>query len=98
MPNAYYSGVYYYNGTTKPSFEAFRFPFVVWPTGRKATVWGIAPQTGKLAVQRRVKNSWRTLFTVRTSAGSVFVRTVSPRLHGSFRAVVGGESSLVWSR
>jgi hypothetical protein len=97
-PNAYYSGVYFYNGTTKPSFEAYRFPLVVWPNGRRSTVWGISPRTGKLTVQHLVKRSWRKLFTRRVSAGSVFTGSISARLHGNFRAVVGGESSLVWSR
>jgi hypothetical protein len=97
-PSAYYSGLFFYSGRAKPAFEAFRFPFVVWPSGSRATVWGISPQSGTLVVQRRQGGAWRTLFTLRTSAGAVFVRTVSPKLRGSFRAVVNGESSLVWSR
>jgi hypothetical protein len=97
-PNGYYSGVFYYNGVAKPAFEAFRFPFVVWPIKRRATVWGISPQSGRLLIQRRGRSSWKTLFTLRVSSGSVFTRTIPATLRGSFRAVVAGESSLAWSR
>jgi hypothetical protein len=98
-PIHYYSGVYYYSGQPKPSFEAFRFPFLIWPTARThATVWGIAPRTGRLTVQRRARSTWKTLFTLRATAGGVFVHTISSKLRGNFRAVVGGESSLVRRR
>jgi hypothetical protein len=96
-PGNYYSGVYYYNGARKPSFQAFRFPFLVWPAKRTSTVWGMSPRTGRLAVQVKRRSSWRTIFRVRVSAGSVFVRQFHSRLHGNFRAVVGGEQSLVWN-
>lgn len=96
--NDYYSGVYYYSGKAKPAAEAFRFPFVVWTTGSRATVWGIAPQSGALSVQRKQGRGWRTLLKLHVSAGAVFVRTISPKLRGSFRAVVAGESSLAWRR
>ena len=96
--NDYFSGVYYYNGGPKPSLEAFRFPFVVWPNGRVATVWGLSPRAGSLSVQRQKGRSWKTLFRLHVSAGAVFVRSISPSLHGKFRAVVNGEKSLVWSR
>jgi len=93
--NDYYTGLYFYNGSPKPSVEAFRFPFVVMPSGRSATVWGISPGSGSLAVERRQGRSWKTLFRIRASAGNVFVRTISAQLHGNFRADVG-ETSLVW--
>lgn len=95
--NDYFSGLYYYNGGAKPALEAFRFPFIVWPNGRSATVWGISPRTGSLSVQRQSGRSWKTLFRLNLSAGSVFVRSISNSLHGHFRAVVNGEKSLVWT-
>jgi hypothetical protein len=94
----YFSGIYFHDGRRKPSFEAFRFPLVVMPSGRRADVWGISPRNGLLVVQRQRGSSWRTLFRVRASAGGVFTRSVSAQLRGNFRAVVGGESSLVWRR
>ena len=94
----YFSGVYFLGGQRKPSFEAYRFPFVVMSSERSATAWGIAPRTGSVAVEHKQGRSWKVLFQVRASAGRVFVRRISARSHGSFRAVVGGESSLVWQR
>jgi len=95
---SYFSGVYFYSGQRKPAFEAYRFPLVVMPSGRSAAVWGIAPQTGSVAVQRQQGRIWRVLFKVRASAGRVFTRNVSARLRGNFRAIVNGETSLVWHR
>ena len=92
----YFSGVYFRNGQKKPSFEAYRFPLVVMASGSKATIWGISPRTGPLVVQRFVHGKWKMVFSARARAGAVFTRTVSARLHGSYRAVVGGETSLVW--
>lgn len=96
---AYFSGVYFRNGRPKPSLEAYRFPFVVMPgAGGRETVWGIAPRTDVLAVQRAQGRSWRTLFRLRARAGGVFVKRISSNVTGDFRATVGGERSLVWSR
>jgi len=94
----YFSGVYFNNGKPKPSFEAFRFPLVVMPSGIKLVVWGISPQGGTVTVQHQQGKKWKTLFKVHARAGSVFVRDVSTGLTGNFRASVKGETSLVWKR
>lgn len=95
---SYFSGVYFYNGTKKPSFEAYRFPLVVMPYRRGATVWGISPRRGRVAVEHQTGRSWKTLFGSRARAGGVFVRNISATLRGNFRAVVDGETSLTWRR
>jgi hypothetical protein len=98
-PNlVYFSGVYFRQGKPKPAFEAYRFPFVVVASGGHSTVWGIAPRTGKLSVQIRGGRGWQTVFHIHATAGQVFTRSISGRLRGDFRAVVGGERSLVWTR
>lgn len=94
----YYSGVYFNTGQPKPALQAFRFPLVVMPAGRKLRAWGISPRRGIVLVQHQQGRAWRTLFRVRVGAGKVFVRNISPRLRGNFRARVGGETSLVWKR
>ena len=94
----YFSGVFFHNGQPKPSYEAFRFPLVVMPSGRHARVWGISPQNGRLRVERWRGAIWQTVFTVRASAGAVFTRPVSSTLRGQFRAVVNGETSPTWQR
>ena len=95
---SFFSGVYFFNGKKKISFEAYRFPLVVMPSGRRATVWGIAPRGGSVAVQHQTGRKWKTLFKLRASAGGTFTRSVSASLHGNFRATVGGETSLTWHR
>ena len=90
----YYSGIYFFNGTAKPSRQAYSFPLVV----MGSTAWGISPRRGTVSVQHRQGGAWKTLFTATASAGGVFTRAVSASLRGDFRAVVGGRSSLVWRR
>jgi hypothetical protein len=94
----YCSGLYQFNGNTKPAFEAYRFPLVIWPSGSSAQLWGIAPRSGKLVVQRQNGRSWKTVYTFHVSTGAVFTKKVPASLRGKFRGVVGGETSVVWSR
>jgi hypothetical protein len=95
----YCSGLYLFNGNPKPSLEAYRFPLVIWPpSGGPTQLWGIAPRSGKLVVQRQSGGSWKTIYTFHVSTGGVFSRNVPASLGGKFRGVVGGEISPVWSR
>jgi hypothetical protein len=96
--NLYYSGIYFYNGRPKPSVTAMQFPFVVMQWGRKVNAWGISPVSGTVTVQHKKHGHWVTLFKTHASSGGVFVRSVSKRLKGNFRAVVNGRKSLVWKR
>lgn len=93
-----YTGLYLFSGTPKPALTAYEFPLVVAATGKtQANVWGIAPQSGSVAVQMKKGRKWKTLFHVHASAGGVFVHKVKASLHGSFRASVGSQTSLVWT-
>lgn len=93
----YFSGVYFRNGRKKPSFTAYRFPFVVLNTPRTpAQAWGIAPAGGLVKVQFRVGSGWRTIRTFRPGAGKVFDFTSSKLADGDYRATVGRQASLVW--
>lgn len=96
--SSFFSGVYFHNGKKKISFEAYRFPLVVMPAGKGANVWGIAPRSGNVAVELKRGRRWKTLFRIGAKAGGVFVRRVSPSLHGDFRATVDGQTSLPWHR
>jgi hypothetical protein len=95
---SFFSGVYFYNGKKKVSFQAYRFPFVVMPAGKAANVWGIAPTGGRVSVQIKTGHGFRTLFKLSAKAGGVFTRTISGSLHGTFRAKVGRQTSLTWHR
>jgi hypothetical protein len=93
----YFSGVYFRNGTPKPSFTAYRFPFVVAATtGKNAQAWGIAPVGGTVKVQFHSHGGWKTIKSLHAGAGKVFDFTSSALAHGKYRASVSGQSSLVW--
>jgi hypothetical protein len=93
----YFSGVYFRNGTPKPSFTAFSFPFVIMAaTGTKAQAWGIAPVGGSVKVQLKGSHGWKTVKAVRAGAGKVFDFSAASLAHGQYRATVSGQSSLVW--
>lgn len=93
----YFSGVYFRNGRPKPSFTAYRFPFVIMPTsGKSAQVWGIAPISGGVKIQMRIGGNWKTIRSLHAAGGGVFDFTSSALTHGSYRASLAGQSSLVW--
>lgn len=93
----YFSGVYFRNGTPKPSFTAYSFPFVIMrTTGTKAQGWGIAPVAGTVRIQFRAHDGWKTIKTMHAGSGKVFAFTSSALAHGHYRAKVATQSSLVW--
>jgi len=93
----YQTGLYYFDGTRKPSYTAFRFPFV---TDRRSAhsidVWGKSPATGELLIQRRDGGRWHRLKTIHANAGRVFASRLHLRGGARLRAKVGGETSLPW--
>lgn len=93
----YYSGIYFYNATKKPSFTAYQFPLVVAADGARAQVWGVAPATGSVRVQHRVGRHWRTVLSFHRRAGAVFAGHVPLHAKGAYRAVDGSLKSLVWT-
>ena len=93
----YFSGVFFRNGKPKPSYNAYRFPFVVMADGKTVQAWGIAPAAGTVSVQFGTGHGWRTIRTFHRGAGQVFDFT-SPKLApGHYRATVGSRSSLAWN-
>ncbi len=93
----YFSGVFFRNGRPKPSYRAYRFPFVVMPDGKVAQAWGIAPGTGTVRVQFGTAHGWRTIRAFRCAAGAVFDFTSASLAHGHYRATLAGDASLVWN-
>jgi hypothetical protein len=93
----YFSGVYFRNGTPKPSYTAYSFPFVIMTTtGKAAQAWGVAPVGGTVKVQFKSHSGWKTIRSVHAGAGAVFDFTSSVLAHGHYRAMVAGQTSLVW--
>lgn len=83
------SGVYFANGTAKPSAAAFRFPFLV-RSGKagNGTIWGRAPKPGWVSVQAWRHGAWLRFARARTTRGGVFMfRRRLPR-RALLRAVI----------
>jgi hypothetical protein len=94
----YFSGVYFRNGKPKPSYTAYRFPLVVMPgSNHRTEVWGIAPVSGTVQIQRKAGGGWAKVTTVHGSAGSVFDLLLATQPAGKYRGLVHGQASLAWT-
>ncbi|HET9118851.1 MAG TPA: hypothetical protein VFN75_12365 [Pseudonocardiaceae bacterium] len=92
----YFSGVYFRNGQPKPSYTAYRFPFVVMHRGTLAQIWGISPASGTVRIQVASGPSWNTVASIPATRDAIFQR-LKPLPLGRYRAIVNGNTSLVWS-
>jgi hypothetical protein len=91
----YFSGVYFRDGSPKPSYTAYRFPFVVMHDGGRSQIWGISPVTGTVDVEVASGSSWRAVTSIHAGAGTPYTRVLSLPA-GRYRATIGTQSSLVW--
>jgi hypothetical protein len=93
------SGVYFVNGSPKPEgVTAFDFPFVGHRLNSSAvSVWGRAPAAGAVVVQRRQGGAWIAERRITVAAHATFQATLSMRGSGVMRAVLGTQTSLVWT-
>jgi hypothetical protein len=100
VPNyasTYQSGVYYLNGTPKPSATSFRFPFVtVRPSRQKLQAWGRAPQAGRLRIEVRRGGRWKLVKALRVKNHHVFLTTITLPGKVTLRAQIGKQTSLSW--
>jgi hypothetical protein len=89
------TGLFFSDGDQKPSFQAFRFPFVTDRLSRKRVLaWGRSPEAGKVKIQGRKRGGWRTLKSFRVQEDEVF--TARLRRNKQMRARIGATKSLVW--
>jgi hypothetical protein len=96
-PTTFQSGLFFRDGKPKPAYRAFRFPFVANRHGKQEVrLWGKAPRSGKVAVQRRRNGSWRTVKTTRAGSSRIFTSKIGMRGSGKLRARQGGANSLAW--
>jgi hypothetical protein len=90
-------GMYFISGAPKPAAQALRFPFV---TRRLNTghiqAWGLAPQGGRLAVERRRGAFWKVVRTLRLKKHQVFLVKLRVRGRALLRANMYGQTSLTW--
>lgn len=94
------SGVYFDDGRAKPAATAFRFPFVALDASAGAgevKIWGRAPITGQVMIQRQIDRRWSTLATTSTESNGVFTGVIRTDAGGRFRARVGTNVSEPYS-
>ena len=93
------SGLFFNDFTAKPSATAFAFPFVTQRKGKqKVLAWGIAPKSGKLKIQRRVKKHWRAIDKLKAKSGRVFTAKLRLKGKAELRAQMKGKKSFVWKQ
>jgi hypothetical protein len=90
------SGIYFIDGRPKPAQRAFRFPLVAERAGRRfVRVWGRAPVSGTMRIERLAGSRWRPVRTVRvTRHGTFFLRIAGRR--PTLRARIGDDKSVSW--
>jgi hypothetical protein len=89
------TGLFFHSGKPKPSYRAWRFPFVI--TGRSdhlAKVWGRAPDAGSLKVQEKRHGGWHTVKSLSVASGQIFKARVHASRGRSLRARLGAATSL----
>jgi hypothetical protein len=91
------SGIYFRDGRPKLAQQAFRFPFYARRAERtKVAVWGRAPASGRVAVQRRTSSGWRTVKSLKVNAAQTFQTTVAGSGVTRVRARLEDVQTLAW--
>ena len=96
------SGLFFRDGTAKPAFSAFRFPFAAGRKkakggkGRRVQVWGKAPAPGPVLIQRGGGSKWKKIKRLKAGSNRIFVGTIRLRRAATLRAQQGSETSLPW--
>lgn len=95
-PEIFGTGVFFQDGTPKPAFDAFRFPFVADPQHKgQVFIWGKSPAAGQLEIQREGPNGWETVKQLAVKGG-VFTTKLKIEGPANLRAVVGSDVSPPW--
>lgn len=90
------TGLYFKDGSPKPSVRAFRFPFVAERIGGGTIVkiWGKAPSPGRVVLELRTAQGWRRAGTIAAGSSGIFSGRIRVKPKATLRALAGGESSL----
>jgi hypothetical protein len=92
--STYQSGLFDRAGDAKLSATAFRFPFVARSRAGFVTVWGRAPLSGEVRIERRDGTAWTLVATVGTGPDGIFHRRLPLTQGIVLRARSGAEASL----
>jgi hypothetical protein len=93
----YQSGLLFEDGTEKPSFTAFRFPFVAYELRKKPTtqIWTLPPTSGRLAIEQKGQgSSWRAIKRFSVTAGKPKLIRLRLPNKAQVRGALNGEYSL----
>ncbi len=91
------SGLFFRDGSPKPAYRAFRFPFVAHRgRGGRVLVWGKAPAPGRLVVERRTRRGWAPLARPGAGPDRIFLARVDAGGAFRVRARQGRQASLTW--
>ncbi len=89
------SGLYLRDGKPKLAQRAFRFPFATGsPDGDQVQVWGVAPQPGRVTIERRAGNDWRRAGSARARGSRVFTTDLRAEQGTTLRARIGAAASV----
>jgi hypothetical protein len=89
------SGLYTHGGEPKLARRAFAFPFVAERRRRKAKLWGVAPNRGRVLIESRRRGGWKRVGALRARGASrVFTGRLAVGRGAKLRAVQDGERSL----
>jgi len=89
------SGLLYRDGSPKPAYREFRFPFVARrERPGRVLLWGRAPVAGTVVVERRGPDGWQRLDRVAVGRGRVFLLRIGHAGTLRARARQGRETSL----
>lgn len=88
LSTPYQSGLYFRSGKRKPTFQAFRFPFVAFARAGVIEVWGRAPpETARVVIiEQRHGRLWRRLGSLRANGNGIFQARYRSRGSGDLRA------------
>jgi hypothetical protein len=96
----YFDGKTFASDKPKLSLEAFRFPFVAFRHGNRATVWGRTPKGSPAVVniQQRNRTGWHQLVRLRANRYGIFQGSVALRGDtGSLEARIARDRSVPFS-
>jgi hypothetical protein len=75
----YQSGLYLEDGTAKAAVPAFRLPIVIRRSGGRRTIWGHAPASARVSIERKSGSTWRAIATFKPRGGVYQGRVKAPR-------------------
>ncbi len=93
------AGLILNDGTRKPAYTAFRFPFVTERRAKaKLFAWGKAPASGRLTIERKQGGGWKKVKRLNAKDGKVFTTNLRERGKATYRARIGDDTSLPWKQ